>query len=116
MLVIPHRLRWTGSVEEQNVGRYLGVRSEDAVRQPHDGVEVVVCQQLFLDSRADARSEQSAVGHDNAGSSSESTAMTRTTQLPHNQLKKQQGRLGRLAVFREVPLYSLLFLTAKWRV
>jgi len=54
LLVIPNFLCWAGSVEEEEIRRYAGVRSENAVGQADDGVKVEILQQFFFDSGAHA--------------------------------------------------------------
>ncbi len=61
-LVEPDMLRSFAPIEEQQVCRNRGVGSEHAVGQSHDGVQVKVLEQLFLDASADAVAEECAIG------------------------------------------------------
>ena len=67
LLVIPDVLRRPGAIEEEQVGRDAGVRGEDAVGQPDDGVQVEFVEKLLLDAGANAVAEQRAVGHNDRG-------------------------------------------------
>lgn len=49
MFVLPDFFRRLTFDEEQQVCLDARVRTEDAVRQPDDGVQVALGQQLFLD-------------------------------------------------------------------
>ena len=100
------------AVEEQEVRRDARVRSEDAVGQPDDGVEIEVLEQFFLDAGADAVAEERAVGHDDRGAA----GFRRALEFAHDELKKQQSGFRGLLVFGEVAEDAALFFAAKRRV
>ena len=74
LLVIPDILRRAGAVEEKDVRGDAGVGREDAVGQAHDGVEIEILEQFFLDASADAIAEECAVWHDDGGACRASAA------------------------------------------
>ena len=62
MFVEPDLLRRRTLLEEEQIGADAGVRFEDAVRQSHDGVEVALLHQLFLEPCLYALAEERSVG------------------------------------------------------
>ena len=49
MFVIPHVLCRPGAIENNDVSGDVGVGGEDPVGEAHDGVEVELFEQVFLD-------------------------------------------------------------------
>ena len=81
--------------EEQQVRLDARVRTEDAVRQPDDRVQVALGQQLFLDRRFDPFAEQRAVGqHDRAASA--------VLQQREDQNQEQVGGFSRAELLRKI--------------
>ena len=68
LLVVPDFFGRMRAVEEHEIRRDAGVRSEDAVGKADDGVEIEVFEQFFFDAGADAVAEECAVGNDDSGS------------------------------------------------
>ena len=62
VLVEPDLFGWLALLKEQQVGADAGVGFEHAVGQAHDGVQVALFQQVFLEAGFDAFAEQRAVG------------------------------------------------------
>jgi hypothetical protein len=71
-------------LEEQQVGADAGVGLEDAVGQTHDGVQVALFQQVFLQPRLDAFAEQRCRRADDGGAAA-------GLQQPDEQRQKQVG-------------------------
>ena len=69
LFIVPNIFCRAGAVEEKEVGGDAGVRSEDAVRQADDGVEVKVLEQVFFNPGANAVAEEGAVGDNKASPS-----------------------------------------------
>ena len=66
LLVVPDFFGRMGSVEEHEIRRDAGVRSEDTVGKADDGMEIEVFEQFFFDAGADAVAEECAVGNDHS--------------------------------------------------
>ena len=58
VLVIPDLFRGLAFLEEEEVRLDAGVRGEDAVREPDDGVEVALGQEFLLDPALDALAKE----------------------------------------------------------
>ena len=67
VLVEPDVLGRRAFLKEQQVGADAGVGLEDAIGQPHDGVQVALFHQVFFEPRLDAFAEERAVGQHHGG-------------------------------------------------
>src|SRR5688572_24371720 len=79
-------------------------------------MQVEAIKQVPLDTRSDPIPRESPVRHDHAGSAPAHTPLARASQLPHDELQKQQRSLRCLPVARKIALDTFLFLAAKWRI
>jgi hypothetical protein len=102
-------LRGRALGEEQQVGLDAGVGREHAVGQAHDGVQVALGQQLFLDAGLHALAEQGAVGQHQRGA-----AVGLEDVLDEHQ--EQVGRFLGAHVGRKALLDARLFDAAEGRV
>ncbi len=106
VLVEPNLFRRLPLGEEQQVRLDPRVRTEDAVRQPDDRVQVALGQQLFLDRRFDPFAEQRAVGkHDRAPSA--------VFQQREDQHQKQVGGFSRAELLRKIGFDAVLLHAAE---
>ena len=76
-------------------------------------MEVEILEQFFFDASADAVAEERAVGHDHRGACRASGG---ASQLAHDELEEEQGRLGGLRVGGKIALDAFFFLAAERRV
>ena len=109
VLVEPDFLGRLAFLEEQQVGADAGVGFEHAVGQAHDGVQVALFQQMFLEAGLDAFAEQRAVGQHDGG------AATGFEQADEQRQKQVGGFLG-AEVGGEVGFDAVFFTPAKGRV
>src|SRR5207237_287134 len=114
MLVIPDFCCCPRAVKEHQVRRNRRVWSEHPVGQPDDRVDIEVSEEFLLDTGADTIPEESPVRHDHPSASRAARGCRVTSKLTHDQLKKQQCRLGCLSIVREVTLNPLFLFPAEW--
>ena len=109
VLVEPDFLRRLALLEEQQIGADAGVRFEHAVGQAHDGVQVALFQQVFLEPGFHAFAKQRAVGQDDGGAAA-------GFQQADKQRQKQVGGFLGAEVGRKVGFDAVFFLSAKRRI
>ena len=96
-------------LEEQQVGADARVRSEDAVGQPHDRVQVAFGEQRLLEARLHALPEQRTIGQHHRRASA-------LLQQPHDQGQEQVGSLAGPILLGKVALDAHLLLPPERRV
>ena len=127
LLVVPDFVCRMRSVEEHEIRWDTGVRGEDAVGEPDDGMEIEVFEQFLFDAGADTVAEECTVRDDYSGSTAFVPVLTlpspasgrgraRAFEFAHDQLQKQQGGFGGLLVFGKVAEDAAFFFAAEGRV
>ena len=101
VLVEPDIRGWCVLLEEQQIGADGGIRPEHGIGQAHDGVQIALFHQVFLESCLDALAKQRAVGQHHGG------APTRLQQADNKSQEQVCGLLGP-KLFRKVGLNTVL--------
>ena len=107
-LVVPYVLRTARPIEEYHIRFHAAIREEDSGRERENRMEIESLKELFFDLREGVVGrEKDSLGHDDG-------SLTAELEILHEVLEEK--KLGRIRLYREIPLNLRIFHPSEGRI